>query len=104
MVTLLDMIFFSNSFVVNTLVGMYRRCGDMKSAFEIFSEFARKSATSYNTMIIIYSENDNIKEKELFHWMEQEGVERDIISWNYMISGYVDNLMLDEALMLFRDL
>ncbi|CAL5206504.1 unnamed protein product [Lathyrus oleraceus] len=96
---------FSNSFVVNALVDMYRRCGDMKSAFEMFSKFARKSAASYNTMMVGYSENGNIvKAKGLFDRMEREGVERDRISWNCMISGYVDNLMLDEALMLFRDL
>ncbi|KAL5071263.1 hypothetical protein RYX36_022150 [Vicia faba] len=95
----------SNSFVVNALVDMYRRCGDMKSAFEVFSKFARKSAASYNTMMVGYSENGNIvKAKELFDRMERDGVERDKISWNCMIAGYVDNFMLDEALILFRDL
>ncbi|MCH98124.1 pentatricopeptide repeat-containing protein, partial [Trifolium medium] len=96
---------FTNGFVVNALVDMYRRCGDMKSAFEMFSKYVRKCAASYNTMIVGYSENRNIiKAKELFDQMEQEGEERDRISWNCMISGYVDNFMLDEALILFRDL
>lgn len=96
---------FSNGFVANALVGMYRRCGDMKSAFKIFSKFARKCAASYNTMIVGYLENGNVgKAKELFYQMEQEGVERDRISWNCMISGHVDNFMFDDALMLFRDL
>ncbi|XP_057441837.1 pentatricopeptide repeat-containing protein At2g13600-like [Lotus japonicus] len=97
--------FFSNAFVVNALVDMYRRCGDMKSAFKIFSKYARKCAATYNTMIVGYWENGNIlKAKELFDEMEQEGVVRDMISWNSIISGYVDNFMLDEALRLFRDL
>ncbi|WJX10037.1 hypothetical protein P8452_00806 [Trifolium repens] len=95
---------FSNGFVLNALVDMYRRCGDMKSAFEMFSKYVRKCAASYNTMIVGYSENGNIiKAKELFDQMEQEGEERNRISWNCMISGYVDNFMLDEALILFRD-
>ncbi|CAJ2674743.1 unnamed protein product [Trifolium pratense] len=96
---------FSNGFVVNALVDMYRRCGDMKSAFEMFSKYVRKCAASYNTMIVDYSEHGNIiKAKELFDQMEQEGEERNRISWNCMISGYVNNFMLNEALILFRDL
>ncbi|KAI4338000.1 hypothetical protein L6164_016356 [Bauhinia variegata] len=97
--------YISNAFVVNGLVDMYRRCGDMNSSFKIFSKFSRKCAASYNTMIAGYCENGNIsKAKELFHQMEQEGVERDKISWNSMISGYVDNFLLDEAFSLFRGL
>ncbi|TKY55959.1 Pentatricopeptide repeat-containing protein [Spatholobus suberectus] len=98
-------VFFSNAFVVNGLVDMYRRCGDMKSAFKVFSRFSRKCAASYNAMIAGYWENGNVfRAKELFDQMEQEGVERDRISWNSMISGYVDSSLLDEAFSLFRDL
>ncbi|KAG4955097.1 hypothetical protein AAZX31_14G192300 [Glycine max] len=97
--------FFSNVFVVNGLVDMYRRSGDMKSAFEMFSRFSRKSAASYNAMIAGYWENGNLfKAKELFDRMEQEGVQKDRISWNSMISGYVDGSLFDEAYSLFRDL
>ncbi|KAJ1425353.1 WD40-like Beta Propeller [Sesbania bispinosa] len=97
--------FFSNAFVVNALVDMYRRCGEMKSAFKMFSKFARKCAASYNAIIAGYCENGNIiKAKELFDQMEQEGVERNRISWNCIISGYVDNFLFDEALRLFHGL
>ena len=96
---------FSNTFVVNGLVDMYRSCCDMKSAFKIFSKFSRKCAASYNTMIVGYCENGDIfKAKELFDQMRQEGVEMDRISWNSMISGYVYNSLLDEAFSLFQDL
>lgn len=94
-----------NDFVVNGLLDMYRRCGDMKSAFRIFSKVSRKCSASYNTMIAGYSENGNIfKAKGLFDQMEQEGIVRDRISWNSMISGYVDNFLFDGALSLFQDL
>ncbi|KAK7320820.1 hypothetical protein VNO77_30652 [Canavalia gladiata] len=97
--------FFSNAFVVNGLVDVYRRCGDMKSAFKMFSKFSRKCAASYNTMIAGYWENGAvIKAKEMFDQMEQEGVERERISWNSMISGYVHSFRLDDAFTLFRDL
>lgn len=95
----------SNAFVVNGLLDMYRRCGDMNSAFKLFSKVSRKCSASYNTMIAGYSENGNIfKAKGLFDQMEQEGVERCRISWNSMISGYVDNFLFDKALSLFQDL
>ncbi|KAF7816666.1 pentatricopeptide repeat-containing protein [Senna tora] len=95
----------SNAFVVNGLLDMYRRCGDMDGAFKIFSRVSRKCSASYNTMIAGYSENGNIlKAKVLFDQMEQEGVERDRISWNTMISGYVDNFLFDEAFSMFQNL
>ncbi|KAL2318153.1 hypothetical protein Fmac_032029 [Flemingia macrophylla] len=97
--------FFSNAFVVNGLVDMYIKCGDMRSAFKMFSRFSRKCAASYNAMIAGYWENGHVfRAKELFDQMKQEGVERDRISWNSMISGYVDSSLLDEAFSLFRDL
>ncbi|KAK7384936.1 hypothetical protein VNO78_30639 [Psophocarpus tetragonolobus] len=97
--------FFSNAFIVNGLVDMYRRCGDMDSAFKMFSRFSRKCAASYNTMMAGYWENGSIfKAKELFDQMEEDGVEKDRISWNSMISGYVDSSLFEEAFSLFKDL
>ncbi|CAI9775081.1 unnamed protein product [Fraxinus pennsylvanica] len=97
--------FMSSPFIVNGLVDLYRRCGDMESAFQIFSKFSVRDAVSFNTMIAGYCDNgDVLKAKELFDQMEPEGKMRDLISWNSMISGYVDNFMFDEALSMFTDL
>lgn len=97
--------FMSNPFVVNGLVDVYRRCGDMDSAFKIFSKFSLKNGVSCNTMIVGYCESGEVsKAKDLFDQMELTGVKRDLISWNSMISGYVDNFLFDEALNMFRDL
>lgn len=97
--------FMSNPFVVNGLVDVYRRCGDMLSALKIFSKFSIKNEVSCNTIIVGYCENGNVAEaRELFDQMEHLGVQRGIISWNSMISGYVDNSLYDEAFRMFRDL
>ncbi|GAY60417.1 hypothetical protein CUMW_201850, partial [Citrus unshiu] len=97
--------FMSNPFVVNGLVDVYRRCGDMLSALKIFSKFSIKNEVSCNTIIVGYCENGNVSEaRELFDQMEHLGVQRGIISWNSMISGYVDNSLYDEAFSMFRDL
>uniref|UniRef100_A0A2P2QVA0 Uncharacterized protein MANES_01G036700 n=1 Tax=Rhizophora mucronata TaxID=61149 RepID=A0A2P2QVA0_RHIMU len=97
--------YMCNRFVVNGLVDVYRRCGDMGSALNIFSNFSVKNDVSYNTMIVGYCETGIIaKAKELFDHMELMGVKRDLISWNSMISGYVHNFLFEKALNMFRDL
>ncbi|KAM7499797.1 hypothetical protein LguiA_024211 [Lonicera macranthoides] len=91
--------------LINGLLNVYRRCRDMESALKIFSEFSMKNAGSFNTMIVGYCSIGEIPcTKELFNRIELAGVKKDIISWNSMISGYVDNFMFNEALNMFRDL
>ncbi|KAK6926049.1 E motif [Dillenia turbinata] len=97
--------FISNRFVVNGLVDVYRRCGDMESAFWVFSKFSVRNEVSCNTMIVGYCENGHVsKAKELFEEMEQAGIKRSSISWNSMISGYVENCLFDEAIRMLRKL
>ncbi|CAN1197198.1 Pentatricopeptide repeat-containing protein At2g13600 [Linum perenne] len=96
--------FMANTYVVNGLVNVYRRCSDMGSAHKIFSKFAEKTKVSYNTMIAGYCENGVVsKAMQLFNEMELQGVHRSLISWNSMIAGYVDNLQYLEGLSLFKD-
>ncbi|MFQ6638057.1 hypothetical protein Gotur_012556 [Gossypium turneri] len=93
----------SNPIVVNGLIDVYRKCGDMMSAFQLFSKFSLKNVVSCNTMIVGYCENGNVsKAKELFDQMRTMAIKKDIISWNSMISGYVNNSLFDEALNLFK--
>ncbi|XVF12705.1 hypothetical protein REPUB_Repub08aG0142600 [Reevesia pubescens] len=95
--------FMSNHIVVNGLIDVYRRCGDMTSAFQLFSKFSVKNVVSCNTMIVGYCENGNVsKAKELFDQMEIMAIKKDIISWNSMISGYVNNSLFNAALNLFK--
>ncbi|MQL72488.1 hypothetical protein Taro_004811 [Colocasia esculenta] len=97
--------FMSNSFVINGLVDVYRRCGDMHSASKIFSRFSARNSVSINTMIVGYCEKGEVElARKLFDEMELRGVKRDSISWNSMISGYVGNRYFDKALELFRNM
>ncbi|KAJ8554267.1 hypothetical protein K7X08_024945 [Anisodus acutangulus] len=93
----------SNSFVVNGLIDVYRRCGDIENALLVFSMYSMKNDVSYNTMLVGYFENGEVsKALELFYQMEHEGKCEDIISWNSMISGYVNNFMFSEAWSMFH--
>ncbi|XVE58329.1 hypothetical protein DITRI_Ditri04bG0161100 [Diplodiscus trichospermus] len=95
--------FMSNPIVVNGLIDVYRRCGDMTSAFQLFSRFSVKNVVSCNTMIVGYCENGNVsKARDIFDQMGVMGIKKDIVSWNTMISGYVNNSLFDEALNLFK--
>ncbi|CAN0922656.1 Pentatricopeptide repeat-containing protein At2g13600, partial [Linum grandiflorum] len=97
--------FMVNTYVVNGLVNVYRRCSDMESAHAIFSKFAVKNRVSYNTMIAGYCETGAVsKAMQLFDEMELRGIRRSLISWNSMIAGYVDNYQYSEGLSLFKDL
>lgn len=94
-----------NPYVVNGLVDVYRRCGDMDSARELFLRFSSRNLVSYNTMIVGYCENHELdRAKEMFDHMECDGVRRDAISWNSMISGYSDNEISEEGLEMFREM
>ncbi|XP_077243110.1 pentatricopeptide repeat-containing protein At3g16610-like [Tasmannia lanceolata] len=95
----------SNSFVVNGLVDVYRRCADMNNALKIFLKFSMRNLVSYNTMIVGYCENGEMsKAREFFYDMELVRIKKDTISWNSLISGYVDNGQFDEALNMFRNM
>ncbi|KAJ6387596.1 hypothetical protein OIU78_017335 [Salix suchowensis] len=52
--------FISNPVVVNALVDVYRRCGDMGSAAKIFFKFSVKNVLSCNTMIVGYCESGEV--------------------------------------------
>ncbi|KAJ6820270.1 KH domain-containing proteinisoform X2 [Iris pallida] len=95
----------SNPFSVNGMIDVYRRCGDMVSALELFSRFSVRNLVSYNTMIVGYCENGELsKARAMFDRMELDGVRRDTISWNSMISGYKINGEFEEGLKVFGEM
>lgn len=93
----------TSSFVLNGLMDVYWRCGDIISSERLFSSFSARNIVSYNTLLIGYFGTGKLeKAKDLFEKIELDGIKRDDISWNSIISGYVDNEMNDEALRMFR--
>lgn len=94
-----------NPIVVNGLLDVYRRCGDMERSCKIFSRYSVKNVVSYNTMIVGFCENGEIsKAEDFFDQIEQNGIQRDLITWNAMISGYVDNLLFQKAIKLYEEM
>ncbi|KNA19696.1 hypothetical protein SOVF_058820 [Spinacia oleracea] len=97
--------FMFNPIVVNGLLDVYRRSGDMENALKLFSRYSVKNIVSFNTMIVGFCENGDIsKAKDVLNQIEMSGVKKDLITWNAMLSGYVDNLLFEEGLSLFREM
>ncbi|XP_078153406.1 putative pentatricopeptide repeat-containing protein At3g01580 [Carex rostrata] len=93
----------TSPFVVNGLMHVYWRCGDIISTERLFLKFSSRNVVIYNALLICYSETGNLeKARNLFENMEFEGIKRDDISWNSIISGHVDNEMHGEAISMFR--
>ncbi|KAI3975061.1 hypothetical protein MKX01_005172, partial [Papaver californicum] len=67
--------FSSDSYVQNTLMNMYSKCGSLVCAQRIFDKMSDKSVVSWATMVDAYTQADQpIKALELFQRMEVEQV------------------------------
>lgn len=77
--------FGSNLFVVNSLISMYGRCGEMCGARLVFDGFCEKDVVSYNSLLRAYVGFGRMVEAQrLFDEMPK----RDVVSWSIMIDGY----------------
>ncbi|XP_010524367.1 PREDICTED: pentatricopeptide repeat-containing protein At2g45350, chloroplastic [Tarenaya hassleriana] len=78
---------WSNLFLQNGLIRLYLRCGCLGLARQIFDRIPQRDSVSYNSMIDGYVKCGLIEcAAELFDLMSEE--EKNLISWNSMISGY----------------
>lgn len=85
-------------FVKNTLLDMYRKCGDLGLARQVFDEMSVRNVISWTTMLaglVSYGEVDSAR--RLFDQMP----ERNVVSWTAMIDGYVTKGRPQEAFELF---
>jgi len=87
--------------VVNALIDMYAKCGNMLKARELFDKMHQRDAFSWTTMIAGYAYNGLLDEAlQLFKKMPQQNV----VSWNAMIAGLTQNGHTEEALELLQQM
>ncbi|XP_052195796.1 pentatricopeptide repeat-containing protein At4g19191, mitochondrial [Diospyros lotus] len=78
----------SNTSVLNTLISMYSKCGDIASARCIFDDMTDTTCVSWTAIIGGYAEKGDLDEAlVLFHSMEAAGQKPDLVTVLYMISG-----------------
>nr|GMD91052.1 pentatricopeptide repeat-containing protein At3g26540 [Ipomoea batatas] len=83
--------------VSNSLIDLYRKCGDLVSARRIFDLICSKDLIHWTSMVSGYAMDGKTREaRDLFNEMP----EKSVISWNAMLAVYVHNSEWDEALQL----
>ncbi|KAK3026115.1 hypothetical protein RJ639_040787 [Escallonia herrerae] len=83
--------------VVNALITMYVKCGDLRSARVVFDEMPKRDRISWNAMISGYFENEECLEGlRLFVVMQEFGIEPDLMTMTSVISAC--ELLRDERL------
>nr|DAD27639.1 TPA_asm: hypothetical protein HUJ06_029107 [Nelumbo nucifera] len=83
----------------NLMIKGYAMSDRVEDSERLFEEMPHRTIVSSNTMISVYSRNGEIgKALEIFN--ETKG-ERNTVTWNSMISGYIHNDQPEEALKLY---
>lgn len=83
----------------NLMIKGYAMSGQVEESKRLFENMTHKTIISSNTMISVYSKCGEIG-KALNLFEETKG-KRDPVTWNAMISGYVQNYLHEEALKLY---
>ncbi|KAF3794325.1 Pentatricopeptide repeat-containing protein [Nymphaea thermarum] len=124
--------FKSNLFVRNSLVDMYFKFGDPKTAGQLFDEMTVRDVVSWNTTVAGFSlcgdvdsareMFDRMPEKNMVSWSAMiagytrvgdtvtarrffdDMPERNVVAWNTMIAGYAQNEKFVDAIALFRQM
>ncbi|MBA0686899.1 hypothetical protein Goari_014469, partial [Gossypium aridum] len=75
--------------LLEALYNGYAACGRVKDSKRLFEEMSQRTIVSTNTMIYVYFKNKEIgKALKLF---EETRGERNPMTWNSIISGYIQN-------------
>ncbi|XP_010553863.1 PREDICTED: pentatricopeptide repeat-containing protein At3g14330 [Tarenaya hassleriana] len=88
--------------LLNSLMDMYGRCGEVTYSRRIFDRMSTKDLTSWNTLINCYATNGNMEEAiYMFDQMVDSGATPDGITFIALLSGCSDAGLLEYGLKLF---
>ncbi|KAL5707901.1 hypothetical protein ACHQM5_018752 [Ranunculus cassubicifolius] len=84
--------FDSDVAVVNALIDMYCKCGELDFARKLFDEMTVRDVASWTSMICGYAQARDLEQSMmLFDAMILEGLEPNEFTWNVVISGYASS-------------
>jgi pentatricopeptide repeat protein len=87
--------------MMNVLMDMYVKCGDLERAKSIFERIDARTAVSWTTMIVGYAKFGMMDDaRRVFDEMP----ERDAFPWNALMAGYVQCKQGKDALRLFHEM
>ncbi|GMN42338.1 hypothetical protein TIFTF001_011546 [Ficus carica] len=91
--------------VLNSLLDMYAKCGEVDYCRRLFDKMQGKDLTSRNTMLTGYAVNGFIEEAlALFDAMVQSGLKPDGVSFIALLSGCSHAGLIDEGRRLFNEM
>ncbi|KAI5447314.1 pentatricopeptide repeat-containing protein At5g19020, mitochondrial [Lathyrus oleraceus] len=90
-----------NTFVHNSFINMYAKCGSIRDAQLMFDAFPTLDSVSCNIMVSGYIRAGQLENaRKLFDIMPNKGC----VSYTTMIMGFVQNGFFGEALEVFKDM
>ncbi|XP_024018042.1 pentatricopeptide repeat-containing protein At3g14330-like, partial [Morus notabilis] len=91
--------------LLNSLLDMYAKCGQIDYCGRLFNEMQGKDLTSWNTMLTGYAVNGFIEEAmELFDEMVESGIKPDEVTFVVLLSGCSHAGLIDEGQRLFNEM
>ncbi|KAM0938460.1 putative tetratricopeptide-like helical domain superfamily [Dioscorea sansibarensis] len=91
-----------NSVTYNLMIKGYAQEGQIADSKRLFAEMPCKNIVSLNTMISVCHQNGELDEAvNIFNHIKQE---MNTVTWNSMISGYIQHDQNTEALKLYADM
>uniref|UniRef100_A0A803PD78 DYW domain-containing protein n=1 Tax=Cannabis sativa TaxID=3483 RepID=A0A803PD78_CANSA len=87
--------------VANSLLNMYAKSGDQKTALVVFQRMRSKDISTWNSMISSHMQSGRF---DLALSLFKEMAERNIVSWNAIIAGYNQRGFDMEALAFFSNM
>ncbi|XP_011624792.1 pentatricopeptide repeat-containing protein At5g66520-like [Amborella trichopoda] len=93
--------FESDIFIINMLLSLYVKVGDLDGARRVFDKSPNLNSISWNTLINAYGKNGDIcTARQLFDKLPQKS----IVSWNTMLSLYSEGAEIDMACKFFEEM
>ncbi|XP_038713233.1 pentatricopeptide repeat-containing protein At4g35130, chloroplastic [Tripterygium wilfordii] len=88
----------TNTFISNSIVYMYARCGDLQAARKYFDEMPCKDIVSWNTIIMAYGIHGFGRTSiQLFSAMKEKGIKPNGRTFVYVLSSCSISGMVDEG-------
>ncbi|XP_078440856.1 pentatricopeptide repeat-containing protein At1g08070, chloroplastic-like isoform X2 [Wolffia australiana] len=85
----------SDTIMINSMVDLYAKCGELYSANKVFDSMSDRDHTSWNIMIEAHLQSGEIQRSLDFF---QRLPSRDVVSWNTVINGLIRSGCLKIAL------
>ncbi|KAL3634800.1 hypothetical protein CASFOL_021854 [Castilleja foliolosa] len=88
-----------NEFVLNGLIDMYAKCGDLENAYLVFESMPVKNTASWNSLIMGFAIHGRFRESiVIFEKMEGSGVNLDSVTFLSFLSACAHGGLVDMGL------